>query len=167
MDKKKQQFVITGVLLTVMVVMLARALFFDKKRPGARKSPAASAQNADPQVMTANMAFLASVRQSEAARLQQEAEWQKPWGRDPFGLSESGGGVPGNPTNFNLSGIVWDEKMPVAILNDKLLQAGDLIDGCQVKEIFRSSVKLVCDGKSYELQLFKPGGSEETKEPQN
>lgn len=158
MDKKKQQLVITGALLIVMAVMLARVLFFSKSG-AARKTAAGASQTVDAQLIAANMTFLVSVRQSEAQWIQQEDEWKKPWGKDPFGEA----GVTfelGGPSSFSLSGIVWDEKMPVAIVNDKLLQTGDLIDGCQVKTIFKSSVSLSCDDKIFELKLFKP---EETK----
>lgn len=153
MDKKKQQLIITGVLLVVMVIMMGKTLFGGKKdaAPSGAFSSSVSAET-----MASNMTFLVGVRLSESARLLQDAEWQKPWGRDPFdALDLSGAVTVGGQNNFALSGIVWDDKFPMAIINDKLFQAGDLIDACQVKEIRRGSVSVVCEGKSFDLQLFR------------
>lgn len=99
--------------------------------------------------------FLTSVRQSEYARSAQWAYWNTPWGRDPFRISAAEDGAQGDPNNFVLSGIVWDEHMPLAIINQKMLKTNDVIDGCKVKEIYRGWVKVVCDDKPYELELFK------------
>jgi len=159
-DKKKQQLIITGILLAVMVVMVGRALFGGKK--GEAPGKAISSQpSVSVETMAANMAFLASVRQSETARLVQEKEWEKPWGRDPFSLSLAAGKAGGIESNFVLSGIVWDEKLPLAIINQTLLKASDSIEGCLVKEIHRSSVTLVCSEKTFELQLFRHAESAE------
>lgn len=160
MDKKKRQLIITGVLLVVMVILMGKALFRGKKGSPAFRV-VSSQSSVSLETMATNMAFLASVRQSESMRLLQEAEWQKPWGRDPFDAAEALDAKTGGSSSFSLSGIVWDEKMPVAIINDKLLQTGDQIDGCQVKEIRRSSVSLVCDGASQELKLFRTAESGE------
>lgn len=153
MDKKKKQLVITGVLLVVMVLMMARNFLPSKKGP-AGGAKAASIPALSTETMTANMGLLAIVRQNESIRLQQEEPWQKPWSKDPFALADSKGGSVGSAGNFVLSGIVWDENMPVAILNQKLTKAGDEIDGCRVREIRRSSVTLVCGEQTFDLQLF-------------
>lgn len=155
MDKKKKQLIITGVLLVIMVVMMAQALFPAKKGGTRQAKAAASAAGVSTETMTANMSFLAVVRQNESARLLQETQWDKPWGRDPFALSQLTGGSAESVGNFVLSGIVWDERMPVAIINQKLTKSGDGIDGCRVVEIRRSSVTIVCDDKPFELQLFR------------
>lgn len=153
MDKKKQKLIITGVLLVVMVLMAGRALFGGKK--GGAPSQALSSQpSVSIETMAANMAFLASIRQSETSRLAQETEWEKPWGRDPFSFSLVAGKAAAIEGNFVLSGIVWDQKQPLAIINQVLLKASDSIDGCLVKEIHRSSVTLACSEKTFEVQLF-------------
>ena len=156
MDKKKKQLIITCALLVVMVVMMARAFFPTAKR-GAGKAPVSGAAGGgiDTTVMTTNMTFLAMLRQNEAARILQETYWEKPWGRDPFALSRSKSVSDEITQNLILSGIVWDEKMPVAIINQKVMKTGDTVDDCSVKEIHRSSVTMVCGGKPLELHLFR------------
>ena len=157
MDKKKKQLIITCALLVVMAVMMARAFFPGAKKGGARKAPASVAAGGgiDTTVMTTNMTFLAMLRQNEAARVLQEAHWEKPWGRDPFALSRSKSVSDEFTDSFVLSGIVWDEKMPVAIIDQKVMKTGDTIDDCSVKEIHRSTVMMVCGGKPLELHLFR------------
>ncbi len=164
MDKQKKQLIITIVLVAVMLGNFARIMFFKdagtKKTPSAR-SAAAGSLSVNREALIANVTFLSNVRQNEAARARQEAEWEKEWGRDPFSLSLSAGKAAGIEGSFILSGIVWDEKLPLAIINQKLLKASDSIDGCLVKEIRRSSVTLTCSEKSFELQLFRPAESAE------
>ena len=155
MDKQKKQLIITGILVVVMVIMMGRSFFGGKKRAAVSHGNSASQPSVSAETIAMNMGFLAGVRQSESAWILQDAEWQKPWGRDPFGAGDSGVSFSRSPANFSLSGVVWDDKSPMAIVNDKLLQAGDLIDGCQVKEIRRASVSIVCDNVPYELKLFK------------
>ncbi len=164
MDKNKKKAIITAILVVIMAGNMFRVFVLKKKIPGAVQAgtPAISQQ-----AMTDNLSFLATVRQSENARSLQEAYWAKAWARDPFAMSDSGGDSSGNPDNFILSGIVWDGRMPVAIVNEKLLKVNDEIGGCRVEAILHSSVKLACDERSYELRLFRSSdpssGSEEKK----
>ena len=158
MDKKKQQLIITGILLIVMVILFARTLF-PAKKGAARPAGSASSFAISTETMAANMTFLSMLRQNESTRLLQEAYWEKPWGRDPFALSRSSGAVEEVVSEFTLSGIVWDESMPVAIINQKLMKTGDSVGSCQVKEIRRNSVSIACSDRTFDLQLFKPQNS--------
>jgi len=51
-----------------------------------------------------------------------------------------------------LNGIVYDEEKPYAIINNKVLLKGDLVDGAALSEINRDSVKFVFNGREYELK---------------
>lgn len=52
---------------------------------------------------------------------------------------------------FTLNGIVYDEVRPYAIVNNKVLLKGDLIEGAKLVEINRDSVKLIFNDKEIEL----------------
>ncbi len=58
--------------------------------------------------------------------------------------------APDLPT-LNLSGIVYDNERPYAIVNNKVLSKGDMIEGATLIEINRASVKFVFNDKEFEL----------------
>jgi len=61
------------------------------------------------------------------------------WGRDPFAV----GSVPVQATgDLSLSGIFWDAKKPVCLIDGKMLRVGDEISGAKVLEINRDTVLL-------------------------
>lgn len=61
------------------------------------------------------------------------------WGRDPFAV----GSVPVQATGeLSLSGIIWDEKKPVCLIDGKMLKVGDEISGAKVIEINNDTVLL-------------------------
>lgn len=61
------------------------------------------------------------------------------WGRDPFAI----GSVPVQATgDLSLSGIFWDAKKPVCLIDGKMLKAGDEISGAKVIEINKDTVLL-------------------------
>ena len=50
-----------------------------------------------------------------------------------------------------LTGIVYDNEKPYAIVNNKVLSKGDMIDGAMLIEINRESVKFVFNDEEFEL----------------
>jgi hypothetical protein len=61
------------------------------------------------------------------------------WGRDPFAV----GSVPVQATGeLSLSGIIWDAKKPVCLIDGKMLKVGDEISGAKVIEINNDTVLL-------------------------
>lgn len=71
-------------------------------------------------------------------------------GRYPFDLPREE--ALAEPT-LRLTGIVWDEKSPAAIINGVLVRKGDMIDGKEVKDITRNSVTVKEGDKEYKLEL--------------
>ena len=54
---------------------------------------------------------------------------------------------------LNLSGIMWDEDMPLAIINDQVVTAGEAVNGRIIVEVNQYSVKVHdIDGKVFELE---------------
>ncbi len=54
---------------------------------------------------------------------------------------------------FNLSGIMWDNKEPIALINSLALKQGETIQGSKVISIHSKSVDLSSDGKIWTLTL--------------
>ena len=68
--------------------------------------------------------------------------------RNPFTLQE---GV--SDRQLTLNGIAWDEEAPQAIINDRILNVGDRIRGCEVVAIQQRSVTLNEGSQNFELRL--------------
>lgn len=72
------------------------------------------------------------------------------WGRNPFAIS-------GTPIRrfegLILNGILWDNKSPMAIVNEKIVKIGDKIDGNVVVDIEQDRVILNDGSKNIELLL--------------
>lgn len=54
--------------------------------------------------------------------------------------------------SLTIQGLVWGGRFPQAIINNKVLKVGDIIEGAQVINISKDGVSLLFDGKLYELQ---------------
>jgi hypothetical protein len=79
-----------------------------------------------------------------------------PWSRDPFiaqekfkkkGVSKAGA--------LKLSGILWDETKPAAIIDDNIVSVGDKIGDRKVTRITKDTVVLEENGEEYILRLEK------------
>ena len=151
MTKKKRDLIIAVVLVVFFMLSFVKNII----KPGSRaRGASAVAEQALPPVdAQAAASSLERVRQNEKNLSAQEAFWEKDWGRDPFFVSgsEALSGV-----GLILSGIVWDEKMPVAMINEKVLKIGDVIEGYRLVMISPSSVTIISSsGKESEVRLFE------------
>lgn len=54
-------------------------------------------------------------------------------------------------TDFKLSGILYDEQKPMAIINNRVVEEGALINGAQLLEIQPNFVRLSRRGKKFTL----------------
>lgn len=126
MEKKdKIQLCITGVLVIILLFSLPRA-FEKKKRPVPVKAKEVATDQTvkEPGLYT---------------RLEQEIK-KMDFKRDPFSrqsladLEESPG--------LRLSGILWDEVNPTAIINDEIVAVGSRIQGGRVVDIKKDKVIL-------------------------
>lgn len=69
--------------------------------------------------------------------------------------------------DFKLSGIIWDVKLPFAVIDDTLLGEGDEIKGVTVKAIFKDEVVLEKDNVYHSLafeELFNLQGNGDEKD---
>lgn len=146
MENEKRNLIIAVALVAIFFLLIGRNLIFKKKAPSASSS-AGSAQTAS----IGSVSALTNIRESQAIWEAQLARWDLDWKRDPFmpAGSSAGASIP-----LSLTGIVWDEKMPIAMVNDRVLRNGDEIDGYKVVQIKPSSVVLSSGQETFELPLF-------------
>lgn len=58
-----------------------------------------------------------------------------------------------NYDNFDLSGILYDQQKPLAIINERIVGEGSLINGAKLLRISPNSVKLSLKGKQFSLRV--------------
>ncbi|PKK82909.1 MAG: hypothetical protein CVT49_11400 [candidate division Zixibacteria bacterium HGW-Zixibacteria-1] len=80
------------------------------------------------------------------------------WGRDPFyrgpkHIILSAVGV--TQPVWTLSGILFDNNSPSAIINKKIVRGGDIINGARVVQVDKETVTLDKDGLQFTLTIIK------------
>lgn len=89
--------------------------------------------------------------QDKAIKSRRPSEFRE-WGRNPFILVK----VITDVSKLNLMGISWDENLPQAIINEIIVNRGDVIDGNEVIKIFPDRVILRgSDQERIELKLWR------------
>ena len=79
-----------------------------------------------------------------------------PWGRDPF-VALTGDGF-GRPANLKLTAIIYNNKKPSAIVNNKIIYVGDSVDGQKVIDITKQYVILRGISGAYKLEIGSTEG---------
>ena len=81
------------------------------------------------------------------------------WGRDPFvsfvPLTRDG---LVKPVNLKLTAIIYNDKKPSAIVNNKIIYIGDSVDEQKVIDITKQYVILRGSSGSYKLEIGNTGG---------
>jgi hypothetical protein len=78
------------------------------------------------------------------------------WGRDPFALpNPSAGAGMATDGEFHLSAIIYRAGRGVAIINNKILRKGDIIEGSRITEILEDRVVLQGAAGEKELRVNK------------
>ncbi len=54
---------------------------------------------------------------------------------------------------FKLSGVLYDQQRPLAIINDRVVEEGTFINGAKLLEIQTNFVKLSLDGEEFTLKI--------------
>jgi len=79
------------------------------------------------------------------------------WGRDPFAGSPAATKeipVPEKRSQqWRLGGILIGNGAPTAVINGKIVSAGDIVDGARVKEIMKDSVILEINGETKTVSI--------------
>ena len=153
--KKQRDLTLAAVLLAVFAFLLF--MNFNKKKPAA--APAAMTKVPAAQSMSERLVFVTNLRVNDKLREEQEKVWEKEWARDPF-VPKAAVGSLTKAVNLTLNGILWDERDPKAIVNEKTLLKGDTIYGYTVVQIKPRSVVMRTGEKNIELSVFKPVASD-------
>jgi hypothetical protein len=62
-----------------------------------------------------------------------------------------------NLDNFKVQGVIWGGNFPQAIINNKILRVGDLIDGAEIASIEKEGITLNFAGRL--ANLATPGNA--------
>jgi hypothetical protein len=150
MTKKKRDLMIAVALVILFLFSFLKNVM--KRGPVAHGGVSTVVEQPLADVQAA-LSSLELVRQNEKNLSAQEAFWEKDWGRDPFFALGSEASL---GSGLVLSGIVWDAKTPIAMINEKVLRVGDVIEGYRITAITSSSVVVVApSGKESEVKLFE------------
>ena len=131
MEKNKKIAILVAFIIIAIFIWMPRG--GKKGRVSPPKQMPASTQEAAPRIK---------------ARRKQRSEFAD-WGRNPFVWLEKTGPLSG----LSLSGIVWDEAAPYAIISGTVVRAGDEIAGKIVKGIEPNRVILTDGQNDYVLEL--------------
>ena len=73
------------------------------------------------------------------------------WTRDPF--TRPAEAVQAQAVSLSLSGIIWDEHAPIAIINGQMLRVGQEFSGYRVVEIAQDHVSITDGTKTFQLSF--------------
>lgn len=143
MKKENIQIGITGGLVVLLVVLLTRALSGKKEdRPGVAKNAGSPMK-----VLVAEQGKEESFYEKLLAETRDRGFGRDPFSKQPIVTSDSSQAL-------HLSGILWDEANPTAVINDEIVAVGSEIEGRRVTEITKNRVILE-DGAQYIELILK------------
>jgi len=97
----------------------------------------------------------ASAGSQEANKIEYKAEGLK----DPFQEEEIEAPVPERKRalpSLTIQGIVWGGSFPQAIINNKVVRAGDTIEGVEITDINKNGVTVFFENQKYTLSVSSP-----------
>lgn len=143
MDKKRIEIILTFLLSIIFVLVIANSIRIAKRRFSAT-AVVSTATVSQPAVQ---------IGKGISQRPEGEGKLEElPWGRCPFsGKAYASSGKP--IVDLKLTGIIWDEKTPEALINNKIVKAGDTFGNYVVIKIDRNSVILNNGAEEIELRL--------------
>lgn len=136
MDKKQIEIVVTSILVVVLIAFIFWAMKKIKSKPAVD----ASMQQTLP-VLPQSIEPAAAPRQPVS------------WKRCPFS-GKIYADKPGN-SDLRLAGVVWDEKNPQALINDRIVKEGDSIGNYKIMKIEKNRVIVTDGAKDTELLLWQ------------
>lgn len=144
--KNKIEIAITLVLVIIFFVALSNSI--KKIKNAKRRIQRTTEINSDvSKVETASSIYDILSRKSSKIKIVRD-----PFSRVPF--KETNVSSPKQDI-FSLSGIIWDDVSPKAIVNGKIVREGDSIGGKKVIKIEKDAVVLKDKNKTYRLTLTR------------
>ncbi len=136
------------------VMVLAILWGYQSLKPGAETKP-----ESDRPVVAAVQAAAPKPRSAEPPKLVNiEQKVKEPWGNDPFRVVHDARKVDKRPLRarlWQLSGILYNERAPAAVINKQQVRVGDTVDDARVLEIKKKSVTLEHKGKQMTITVTK------------
>lgn len=153
------------IILVGLTLLASAYLLYDFTMSGKPSRPRHKATNS-PEVARALEAVAAAKPAAAPAatsgrRLAPPPLPDTPWGRDPFVIGENR--LPHRPktavefSGFKVSGVVWGPQGYRALVNDRVVRAGDQVDGARVVQITSEGVELEKDGETRLFPLVEKG----------
>ncbi|MCU0651870.1 MAG: hypothetical protein MUC39_02890 [Candidatus Omnitrophica bacterium] len=149
MDKKRTEIIITVILAGILVLVLLKSMRKISAKFKSSSVPAASA------LSRAYHPLITKGQEVKKAQLPAPIDTETKWGRCPFSGKAYSATSKTEVINLKLTGIVWDESDPQALINGKVVQRFDRVGQFTVIEIYRDKVKLSQDGKYFEIYLSR------------
>ena len=97
----------------------------------------------------------ASAAQSTGKMINIEQKVRAAWGTDPFRVKRSVKAAPLSAPVWRLSGIVYNNQTPLAIINNRPVRAGDVVNNARVVSIKAKTVTLEHNGTLLTLTVTK------------
>jgi hypothetical protein len=142
MDPKLRKLIIFSILIAALIYGYSN---IPKKQQPAEPGPGET----DPMVQPAQI-----VQKSKLVDIEKYSAL--PWERDPFTRSFQATTditIPSISSEWELGGILFDETNPTAIINSRIVKAGEMIDGARVLKIDKSKVLLERNGNPFALSI--------------
>jgi len=131
-------------LVLVLLLSFAHIVFADNNNDGVVLRPVIEYSSEDLRDPFSNLFQLAKEKKEQSIQASQESiDPQRP---KP------------NLENFKVQGVIWGSKFPQAIINNKILGVGDLIDGVEIVSIEKKGVALSFGGMV--ANLAAPGNTD-------
>ena len=151
MSKKRIEIIITSFLVLILIFVWLNSIKVLKKRMAQKVQFPVAAQSAD---------FLKQelIGLGKEVFVKEEKEWNEDaslvWIRCPFcGKRYGEQEVEEEIVDLAVSGIIWDEVRPQAIINGQILAEGDSIGGFSIEKIEKQKVILSDGKKRIELNI--------------
>jgi type II secretory pathway component PulC len=122
-------------------------------------------------VSLAYQLFYAYAQQDNTIIARPQLNYNSEDARDPFNsylpTEENKGGQQQEteayvqPPTLTVQGLIWGSNMPQAIINNKVVKIGDIIEGARIVEIDKEGVEVSYKGRSFTLTPATVGSQEE------
>lgn len=145
-DKQRKLLIITLILIPVFILALASSI--RKIQPRYKPLPNLSTPAGQLPVLSTAEAPNSAVPVGAPEQKKDDSDWI----RCPFS-GKIYSGREGGTIDLRLTGIVWDDKRPQALINGAIVQEGDAIGNFRVLKIFKDKIKMASDGTYFEIRL--------------
>lgn len=138
--------------------MLIYLLFVVAVIWGIYSFPESKEQPVSEQVPVAVPASTPASAITTTATINVEEKKAETWGKDPFHSPRKVRNSirrTASPRQWNLSGILYNQELPLAYINGKAVKAGDTIDNAKVIDIDRKKVTLEYRGDRFTVSMKK------------